>query len=201
MTVFTAVGVRGGRLAEVAGAFPLAAEHVLAAAGKKRRINAEQSVSGLYALLLLMRHIGADTRTLSVVRDEGGKPRFAPCGPHFSIAHSANVAVCALSDSPVGADVERLRDKPDAVPLAARFFSEREAECVRLSADAPREFFRLWTRKEARLKQRGEGVDRIISGVDALGGEFTERVLRFGGEEYLACVTGRAEYIPTEDIV
>jgi len=81
-------------------------------------------------------------RLPEIVRTESGKPYF-PQYPHihFSLSHSHGAAVCALSGTPVGVDVEVLRTPPRH--LAAGM----EAE----------EFFRLWTAKEATVKLLGLG--------------------------------------------
>ena len=88
-----------------------------------------------------------------------GKPYF-PDRPdlQFSLSHSADAALCALSDSSVGCDVEILG--PARPELAERFFHPSERRW--LSALPPSEydeaFFRLWTLKESYLKATGLGL-------------------------------------------
>lgn len=200
MTLLTAVEVRGGMLAETEEAFPLSADYIRAAAGKTNEKSAEQSVCGLYALLLLLRRVGADTRALRLQRTAKGKPYFAGSGYKFSIAHSESVAVASLSDAETGADVELLRPKPNAAALAARFFTREEAEYVAASRDKSRAFFRVWTRKEALIKRDGTGTDMRLDLIDTTKERFTELSVVCGGE-YLVCATGDAEYIATEPTI
>ena len=75
---------------------------------------------------------------------------------HFSISHSGDYVVCCVSDHPVGADVQRIGGfDPE---LAHRVCSEEELKQIEASADSASEFTRLWTQKEAVLKQRGVGL-------------------------------------------
>lgn len=200
MTTVTAVTVCD-RLRVVTEAFPLSGEFIRAAAEKNRR-NAEQSVSGLYALLMLVQRAGLDSNALEIVREKGGRPIFKGEGmPHFSIAHSYGLAVCALSDCPVGADTELLRVKPNAVSLAERYFSRGEAEQVGRAKDSSTEFFRVWTRKEALIKRAGKGVDGRPDSFDTTAESFSEyRASAFGGE-YIISVTGESEFVVTDESV
>ena len=47
---------------------------------------------------------------LDIYTLEGGKPALRH-GPCFSLSHSGDLVFCAVSDAPVGADVEKLPDK------------------------------------------------------------------------------------------
>ena len=100
-----------------------------------------------------------------LVDDANGKPRIDPSANEtdlrFSLARSAHVAVLAIvRHCDVGVDVERVRDMPDWELVAQWAFSQRE---LRVLDDLPAEqrpyaFFRGWTRKEALLKCRGDGI-------------------------------------------
>ncbi len=99
----------------------------------------------------------------SVVREDGVRPvLLGTSGPFFSVSHTDNVWVCAVSERNVGIDIEKATKQvinPRA--LAVRFFDEYEAECVLRSeteADLARCFLYCWTRKEALLKYTGEGL-------------------------------------------
>ena len=82
-------------------------------------------------------------------------------GIHFNLSHSGTLAVCAVSDAPVGVDVERER----AVnwSLARRFFHPAELAWLERSADPDRDFTRLWTRKESYIKMTGKGLAQPLS--------------------------------------
>lgn len=80
---------------------------------------------------------------------------------HFSLAHCPGAAICVVSGSPVGCDIERIPDKLD-MDICEAACSEDEIAAI-LSAPSPQQAFTsLWTRKEAFLKYTGEGMTDII---------------------------------------
>lgn len=96
----------------------------------------------------------------SVAREKGGKPWF-PDYPHlhFSVSHSGNLALCALGDVPVGADIERVRPRSEG--LVRYVFSKGESDWFRSRGSRWEDFYTLWTLKEARVKCTGEGIFRV----------------------------------------
>ena len=95
---------------------------------------------------------------------EHGKPYFPSLpGLHFSLSHCPCAVACAVSDRPVGVDVESLR--PYRPQLGRYVLSERELQRVEASAESDREFARLWTRKEALLKLDGTGLRNNLKGL------------------------------------
>ena len=80
---------------------------------------------------------------------------------HFNVSRSGGTALVAVTrEADVGVDIERLDAKIEASTMARHFFSVSErAELATLSAiDRARGFFNAWTRKEAYLKARGDGI-------------------------------------------
>jgi 4'-phosphopantetheinyl transferase len=80
---------------------------------------------------------------------------------HFNVTHSHEQALLALGwDREIGVDLERLNEKSVEMDVAERFFSRGEVETLRsLPAGIQVEaFFLCWTRKEAYVKARGEGL-------------------------------------------
>ena len=79
----------------------------------------------------------------------------------FNISHSNGLAVFAFARGrELGVDVEWIRPSFATRDIAERYFSRRElAEWRDLPAEnQPEGFFRCWTRKEAYVKARGEGL-------------------------------------------
>ena len=89
-----------------------------------------------------------------VERGERGKPFFPDLpGMHFSLSHSGSFCLCALSPSPVGADIEAVRPRGEV--LLRRGLTEAErAWCLAAGDPWPR-FCLLWTRRESRCKWSG----------------------------------------------
>ncbi len=97
---------------------------------------------------------------------EHGKPHLHPSSfnlhpspliPHFSLSHCREAVCCAISDSPVGIDIESVSRKVSDSLIRYSMTSE-EAEGIALSIDKDRAFLRLWTQKEAVAKLLGTGI-------------------------------------------
>lgn len=122
-----------------------------------------------------------------------GKPVFSALDLHFSLSHSGRYAMCAISDAPVGADVQQVRKVNLSV---ARRFHVRERDW--LGQIPPEEqsdaFFRLWTRKEAWVKAVSRDRTLTLSEVDVIHRmpewQFWDYELPFG---YRAAVCAREE--------
>ncbi len=107
-----------------------------------------------------------------------GKPLLAaahaqedPADPHlqFNLAHAGDLALVAVARRrPVGVDIERFRPDISQELLAARTFSPREqAQLQALPAGLQTQgFFNCWTRKEAYVKARGEGLSLPLDQFD-----------------------------------
>ena len=88
---------------------------------------------------------------------EHGKPFLAERPEiYFSLSHCREAAACAVSDSPVGIDVESLRSFSPS--LLSRTMSAEESAVINTDDDPRRAFIRLWTQKEAYLKLTGTGL-------------------------------------------
>lgn len=92
-------------------------------------------------------------------------PEFVPDsaggGVDFNISHSHTLALVAVARGrALGVDIERVRADAAERQIAERFFSAQEvaALCALPDAQQPRAFFDCWTRKEAYIKARGEGL-------------------------------------------
>ena len=119
------------------------------------------------------------------VRSPAGRPSLAPpfteTGLHFNLAHTHGMVAMAIGRVPcVGIDIESVA-KRVALPVAHRYFSEREVSAlVALPPERqPERFLRLWTLKEAYLKATGAGIagglGRMTFTFDDTGGVSFER--------------------------
>lgn len=109
----------------------------------------KRTLAGRFLLKKMVKEIYG-RENFSVFYGENGKPQLDFC--FFSISHSGNYAVCAVSDRPVGADIELASryKRREKYPL----FSERESSYVN-ARDSAFRFCILWTRKEAYVKAAG----------------------------------------------
>lgn len=118
---------------------------------------------------LLARPLGEIPRSIRFHALPGGKPALCPLrytarratALQFSISHSRGLVAVALSGSPVGVDVERVRPLPDMEQLIARFMAPETLAAFRALTD-PQDrialFYRNWTLGEAWAKATGEGI-------------------------------------------
>jgi 4'-phosphopantetheinyl transferase len=127
---------------------------------------------------ILAGYIAQDPRALRFASGPNGKPALtntdaAGTRPRleFNLSHSADLALVAVAwERPVGVDLEQWERDMDHLELAERFFSPVERESLRSLAarhdDLVHGFFAAWSRKEAYLKARGEGVTRGLHHFD-----------------------------------
>ena len=88
---------------------------------------------------------------------EGGKPIIVGHPEiHFNFSHSGKVALCAIDNQPVGADIEVPRKITPS--LISYTMNEDEQAQIMSSPDQVMAFLSLWTKKEAVLKLTGEGI-------------------------------------------
>jgi 4'-phosphopantetheinyl transferase len=121
-------------------------------------------VGRLFLRTVLSRYISTQPNELVFGYGEYGKPFLALPSVsahqlHFNLAHSSDLAVCAIASGvEPGIDLELIRRVPDIENIAKQFFSEREWQSLlalegELQVQA---FYRCWTCKEAFIKALGK---------------------------------------------
>ncbi len=109
-------------------------------------------------------YIGREKAAIKLARTEKGKPFAVGEDIHFSVAHCDDLAVCAVSESNIGIDAERLR--PVNLDITRIACNESDLEFV-FSDSSPeaqaRRFLLLWTAKEAYFKFIGTGITNLKS--------------------------------------
>lgn len=74
----------------------------------------------------------------------------------FNISHSGQFVACAVSDRPIGVDIQEI--VPYHRDVAKRVFSPEKLLQIESGPDPSVEFTKLWTQKEAYLKMLGIGL-------------------------------------------
>lgn len=108
----------------------------------------------------------------NVVIGKNGKPECE--GIYFNLSHSADAVLCAISDVPIGCDIEKVTEAP--MEVAESYFGKSERQYIaaaKSSADADRRFFRLWTIKESYMKMTGEGISLSPDRLEVKPGSLT----------------------------
>jgi len=122
---------------------------------------------------ILSCYVGIEPSRLQFCYRSQGKPyltqRFDGGTLRFNLAHSHELALYAFTRGrEIGIDLERVRAEVACEQIAARFFSPRESATLRaLPATVKQKaFFTCWTRKEAYIKARGEGLSLPLDQFD-----------------------------------
>ena len=121
--------------------------------------------------LILARYLNESPDQIEFCYGPNGKPelKFASFEPrtHFNLSHSHEIAILAVAQGrQVGVDVEKIAPySVDHLSIAEQFFTLAETDLIRsTSAEMRAEvFYRLWTRKEAFLKGRGDGLSASLN--------------------------------------
>lgn len=119
---------------------------------------------------ILASYLKIEPQTVEFTYGEHGKPYcMAPTGRivspiRFNVSHSAHYAIFAVSTSEVGVDIEVIRPMPEMEALVERYFSVPERKAFySVAPDLQlKAFLSCWTRKEAYVKARGDGLSNPL---------------------------------------
>ena len=93
--------------------------------------------------------------------NEHGKPSIVGHPEiYFNLSHCKEAAICAISDKPIGVDVESLREFKDS--LVNYTMNDEEKAEMASSSNPAATFIRLWTMKEATSKLIGTGITNDV---------------------------------------
>jgi 4'-phosphopantetheinyl transferase len=81
----------------------------------------------------------------------------------FNLSHCREAVACAVSDHPIGIDIESVRHLRES--LVRYTMNEDEVASVFNDPRPDAAFIRLWTKKEALLKLTGEGISNNMKDV------------------------------------
>lgn len=135
---------------------------------------------------------------------EYGKPFFPNANFHFSLSHSGEYALCAVSDVPIGVDLQKIKEKIPA--NTKKILSKEEEQYLQRCANAQKIelFYRLWARKESLIKWDGRGLRLPLSEISFVQNGALQEELLFEGkkvffQEYLD-VSGYAVCVCKENL-
>ena len=124
---------------------------------------------------LLGRYLERPPETLSFDYSTFGKPRLASLKTplQFNVSHSGELLLVAVAlDRAIGVDVEEIRRDMSVLEIAERFFSGNERSALARMPENLRHdaFFECWTRKEAYIKAKGDGLSLPLDQFDVAFG-------------------------------
>ena len=96
--------------------------------------------------------------------NEHGKPSIVGHPEiYFNLSHCKEAVVCAISNHPIGVDVESIREFKDS--LVNYTMNDDEVREIEASENPASAFIRLWTMKEATMKLVGTGISNDMKSV------------------------------------
>jgi 4'-phosphopantetheinyl transferase len=122
---------------------------------------------------VLGRYLQCAPQTIDFVYGARGKPAISSGGSRhplcFNLSHSHGLAVIGIArERELGIDVEMIRPDFASEEIAERYFSAKEiTDLNRLPTEQRAEsFFLCWTRKEAYIKAKGDGLHIPLDSFD-----------------------------------
>lgn len=138
------------------------AEQARFSALRQRPRRARQYLASRWLLRAHLGHeLGLPPHALPLQHARNGPPALIDSDWHIGLSHSGDCCLCIVSPHlRVGCDVELHRTRTRAPAIAAAYFDPAEAKHLQTApaACAQRDFYRLWTLKEAALKALGQGL-------------------------------------------
>jgi len=115
--------------------------------------------AGLLLIYALRQHIQDLALPLAIQEDERNKPFLKDSPYYFNLSHAKEYAACAVSDQPVGVDIEYFRVK-EVIGADRMLHPEEAATMAYISnPDEKKKFFyECWVSKESYLKNLGIGL-------------------------------------------
>lgn len=144
--------------------------------------NADARKCSLAGELLLRSLLAQEGIRAIPERAPSGQPVLPGNEAFVSISHCDDWVVCAVSKTPVGIDIEKIR--PVRPGMAEKICTAEELHYLH-SGDETERFFEVWTAKEAYFKRKGTGITNFQA-VNTL----TLDKQFFARDGYLICLVG-----------
>lgn len=97
----------------------------------------------------------------------------------FNTSHTKGYVVIAISDQPIGIDIEYLNPDFNYPEILTQCFNSEELDFIKKGKDPLLNFYTLWTRKEALIKATGEGLIENIDKIASIGQSFERNNIIF----------------------
>ena len=157
---------------------------------KKRSVFGE-----MLAKQMLSERFNIAPESIVIMPDENGKPYADGLNVHFNISHSGELVICAVSDKPIGVDIEEIKNIKDTLIDYVCTADEKEY----VSGNKER-FFEIWTAKEAYFKCTGTGITDVKS-VNTLDNEFRKHINSFNYKNYFVCIYSNSGLLENQSIL
>jgi len=131
----------------------------------------------------LCKYYGGTCGNVKILKTSYGKPYVEGLDINISLSHTEDIIVMGISEGVFGLDIEKIKER-DYLKTAERFYTEKEIEKVR--EKGIKEFYRLWTMKEAHSKMKGKNLDTRITEEKIKGEGY--KIITHNLEDYLLTV-------------
>lgn len=151
---------------------------------------------------LLGNYLNIEPRDLQFEYGDRGKPLLKVNQIEllqFNLSHSHEYALYGFTyHHLIGVDLEYLREMPDLLKIARRFFSNREYELLAKASEEVKLklFFQLWTAKEAYLKAVGTGIADLADVELAIDEVLSPCLLAIRGDKLAAAKWSLCSCVP-----
>lgn len=124
----------------------------------KRISDKKRSLLGEYCLIQLLKdEYNLDYEDVSILKNGNGKPYINDKNIYFSISHSNDYVVVAVSNNEIGVDIERI--KATDLKTIKQFANDDEREFILSSKEEThKRLFEIYTLKEAYIKMKGTNM-------------------------------------------
>lgn len=107
-------------------------------------------VAELTAKKLAAEFLNLNIEKIELLRAENGKPYIKGNPAYISISHSGDFVAAAVSEKPIGIDIEIIKEKD--LDFTKKLFCDSDLEFINSESDSLTAFYKVWTAKEAYLK-------------------------------------------------
>ena len=127
-----------------------------------------------YSLLryILSEYMSQGPNKIIFEYDDNGKPGISGSNtPNFNLSHSGKkVLVGVTKTSPLGVDLQLIKNDTPIDSMAKKFFSKLELKKLKETSDREKRnlFYDIWTAKEALLKAKGLGLTVELNQTEVL---------------------------------
>lgn len=112
---------------------------------------------------LICKNTNLTNNELKFSQNEFGKPYLVNQHMHFNISHSKNIVAVAISDTPIGIDIENIKIRTFELDIAKKYFCPNEYDAI---INKQHSFTSIWTKKESYIKFMGEGLKIPLNSFD-----------------------------------
>ena len=118
-----------------------------------------------YYFDLLMKHLNFNYKSNDIIRNVNGKPYLKNNPFYFSITHSGEYLIIAISDKQIGIDTEMIKERKlnKVIDYA---FNNKEIALIKI--EGLTKFYELWCSKEAVCKFYGLGINLNFKDIDII---------------------------------